>query len=1005
VEGGVRIRPLHTGRLPWEWGIALRRQGDVAVERFRNAPDGIEHDVDIREAVALPVLHLEFALAGNLTPKVSEDGQSVSFQDPAGASVLVLLDLRGLDSEGREVDVHWERIEPLEKSGPALRLRLEPTDHAFPLHIRERIASPKRAIPRERNAQQMLDAWAATAPANDLCSGAQVVPGAGPFPYLSAPVDLTSATTTGDPPSPSCQADVSRGVWFAFTPSSSASYSFSVCSGATGTTIEDTVLAIYSAAGTCAGLAEIGGGCDDDSCGPSALQSAIQSVSLAAGSTYYVVAWSFGTLAPLPGAGTLQLQVVRDPPPGPTPPNDRCDGAETIPGDGPFPYLTTVMSDIGSATTTGDPPAPSCQPSVSRSVWYSFTPTVSGPYTFSVCADGPTGTTVDDTVLGLYAAAAACSGLAEAPGGCDDDSCGTEAAQSVISGVGLAAGTRYYLVVWKYGATAPAAASTAVQVRVSRGTSPSNDTCAAGTALALDALLSGTSVGAVDDTGLPSGSTCFVGIGQTPSTALGGDVSYAFAAPSTGRFSFRLAGYESSKNAVLYVASDCPAGGSPTVVTGCLGAANRSSAFPEEVSCLPLVAGQRVYVYVDEDSLTSGSSFTIEATRCSLESEPNGAPASAGSLFCGVEGSIAPPNDADFFALGTAESGSRVFAIVDGVASNSTDFDLRVSTASDTLEYDDYNNDVPFGSASPNVSGTPLTGAAAYLRVSHYSPVAQAEPYRLYAAVQPPSSHAAPEVEPNDTIVAATGDPGGYYAGALSSSSDVDAFSFSAVAGERVQLGLDLDPTRDGTPFNGSLALLDGAGATLLVVNDPALGSSRVAGSGSLIATTPYSPGEALVSTIRTAGTYFARVAWSAGTPGDYLLSIAHECRVGPPVGSTDADGDGVPDAADCAPSDAAVWAVPGEATGLVFSSKSLLQWSSPSAPGGSVVQFDVLRSTTADDFLAAACRATNSLATATTDAELPSAVFFYLVRSENVCGGNLGTASDGSPRSAGTCP
>jgi hypothetical protein len=33
-------------------------------------------------------------------------------------------------------------------------------------------------------------------------------------------------------------------------------------------------------------------------------------------------------------------------------------------------------------------------------------------------------------------------------------------------------------------------------------------------------------------------------------------------------------------------------------------------------------------------------------------------------------------------------------------------------------------------------------------------------------------------------------------------------------------------------------------------------------------------------------------------------------------VGSPDADGDGVPDAVDCAPADSSVWAIPGEASG-----------------------------------------------------------------------------------------
>src|SRR5437867_688879 len=52
------------------------------------------------------------------------------------------------------------------------------------------------------------------------------------------------------------------------------------------------------------------------------------------------------------------------------PPNDQCDFAEVIPGNGPFPYLTTLVPDITDATTTGDPPAPLCGgASRSRSLW------------------------------------------------------------------------------------------------------------------------------------------------------------------------------------------------------------------------------------------------------------------------------------------------------------------------------------------------------------------------------------------------------------------------------------------------------------------------------------------------------------------------------------------------------------------------------------------------------------------------------------------------------------
>jgi uncharacterized repeat protein (TIGR01451 family) len=771
----------------------------------------------------------------------------------------------------------------------------------------------------------------------------------------------------------------------------------------------------------------------------------------------------------------------------------------------------------------GDPSAPSCQSNVSRSIWYSFTPTVDGRYSFSVCANAPTGTTVDDTAMAIYMGD--CLGLTEMPGGCDDDSCLGEAAQSVIDGIALTAGTTYHIGIWQYGTTPPSIGNTAVQMLVRHVVGPPNDTCGAALPLSLDVPLSGTTVATVNDTQLPSASACFTGVGQTASTASGGDVAYRFTAPTNGRYSFRVTGFDAARNAVLYVASDCPSGAAPAMIADCLGAANRNAAYPnEEVSCLPLSAGQAVHAYVDENVPTSGGSFAIEVNRCEAEAAPNGSPAASEELACGLGGSITPAGDADFFALGVPASGSRVFAMVDGAAGNSTDFDLRVTTGTDTLEYDDLNNDAAFGTVAPNASGSPVDGSASYLRVSHYNPAAQAAPYRLYASVQPPAASATAEAEPNDAIGTATGSPGEYYAGALATSSDVDVFSFSAATGELVTIQLDLDPTRDNTPFNGSLALLSSEGVTLVLVNDNGSTSSGASGAGNLAANTPTSPGEAIAYRMRTGGTYFAKVGWSGGTAGNYLLSVSHDCKVGPPtdlvvsqtdapdpslpgenvtysitvrnlgtypasvvalrddlpagsalvsasatqgtctgfapvicrlgdfgaggsagvtvvvtapitpgpitnlarasmavresapgnegssettqLGSSDSDGDGVSDASDCAPSNSSFWALPGEATGLLFpSGKTLVQWSIPSAPGGVTVEYDLLRAGAASNFLSPACVASNITATSASDPTNPGTVFFYLVRSENVCGANLGIGSGGTPRSGGSCP
>ncbi len=579
------------------------------------------------------------------------------------------------------------------------------------------------------------------------------------------------------------------------------------------------------------------------------------------------------------------------------PPNDLCAGAEVIPAAGPFPYSTAVTADITDATVTGDPPLPSCQNNVSRSIWYTFTPASTASYTISSCAADGTATTVDDTVMAIYTSTGGCAGpFSEIPtggasDGCDDDSCVTEALQSTIT-TQLNSGTQYYIVVWQFDQPAPTAGNTAVQLKVFAVFPPANDTCSSPTALSLNTPVNGTTVAANNDYQL-SGAACFTGIGQTSSNAVGRDVVYSFTASSADNYSFKVTNFNTISNLVLYVASTCPAGAPPVTVATCLGAANRASASTaEEVLCLALAASQQVFIFVDENSITAGSSFTIEANRCISETEPNNTPATANMLSFGGEGSL-PAGDVDFFSLGTPASGSRVFALIDGVASNSTDFDLRVTTTTDTLEYDDANADVAFGSLSATIGGTPLTGVPSFLRVSHFSGTA-AEPYRIYSVVQPPGANSLPgciggpttsataETEPNNTTATANSAGNKYFSGSLAGpapSTDVDIFSFTANAGDLIFLSLDGDPCRDATPINGQLALLDSGGATLISVNDGGSTSSTTSGAGSLTATTPNSPAEGLVWRATTTGTYYARVSIGTSSAtaigaGDYLLSI-----------------------------------------------------------------------------------------------------------------------------------
>ena len=600
------------------------------------------------------------------------------------------------------------------------------------------------------------------------------------------------------------------------------------------------------------------------------------------------------------------------------PANDACATAIVIPAAGPFPVNTTPV-DVTMATLGGDPPTPSCftTGTPGRSIWYTFTPSATATYTLTTCQGDGAASNLDDPIMAIYTSTGGCAGpFTEIPFsgpsvGCNDDGCLSLAFQPVIT-TQLNSGTQYFIVIWDLTSTAPPAGANTVQLIVRQTTVPGNDTCASPSALTLSTPVNGTTQGATNDYQL-SGSACFTGVGQTQSDAVGRDVVYSFTAPVAGTYSFKVTNYFNSisppfvtSNLVLYVASTCPAAtpGVPVVVGSCLGAANRASASTsEEVMCLSLSAGQQVFVFVDEASITTdGSTFTLEASRCVRETEPNDTPATANTTTFAMEGSIGVAGDVDFFALGTPAAGSRVFALIDGVASRSTDFDLRVTTATDTLEFDDPNADVPFGTRSGTVGGTPANGAPLFLRVNlgPAAGVTTDEPYRIYFALQPPGANpvaacpsvttsATDESEPNNTTATANSAANNFFEGSLAGpapSSDTDVFSFTSMAGDLVFLSLDGDPCRNNTPINAVLALLDSAGTQLISVNDtgstscsPGDGCDTGPAHPSLTALTPNTTAESLVFRITTSGTYYARVTAdpsSSGSSGagDYLLSI-----------------------------------------------------------------------------------------------------------------------------------
>lgn len=560
------------------------------------------------------------------------------------------------------------------------------------------------------------------------------------------------------------------------------------------------------------------------------------------------------------------------------PANDACAGRVMIPDDGPFPFHTNV--NTFGATTLGDPSElPSCQASVAGSVWFEFRPEVTAFYTVSTCSEE---TTLEDTVMAIYTSDSGCvpTGFHElemsADGlvnGCNDDACGPGQGLLAAITTRLDADTAYYIVVWRYDdGFVPSLENSKLQLIINRTFPPENDTCLTRTFLPLNVRVDGSTIGATNQYQ-----------NRYSTNGRGRDVVYSFTAPEATNYSFIVQNYR-GEDLVIYAATNCPSSGGVTTLTNLLAVGDRNDvSTSEEIFCLPLAANQEISIYVDDhDPSSIGGTFSIQATKCVLESEPNNTNYWANPLVCGIEGRIFPARDKDFFALGTFPAGYRAFAMVDAAAAKFPEMVLRVVTVdNEVLEFDGGffgNNDVPFGDLSGNVAGTPLVNKPTYLQVDMGTALTN-EPYRIYAVVQPPYSAATPETESNDSTATANQDAANYFRGLISAAADVDTFGFFADSGDLIFVSLDADPLRNTTPFNARLELLDEAGNVLISVDD--LNSDSQSGTN-LAGTVPFSPGEALVYRSNDEALYFVRVSATprAGEPqvGDYLLSITRNC-------------------------------------------------------------------------------------------------------------------------------
>jgi hypothetical protein len=126
-------------------------------------------------------------------------------------------------------------------------------------------------------------------PLNDECAGALTVPIQFGTCIGQTSADNTAATTSNGAPTPSCNANANRDVWFKVTVPASGAVTVQTVAPTGGSNITDTVINMYS--GTCGTLTEIG--CNDDANG--LLYSQIVLTGRTPGEVLYIRAWSYST--------------------------------------------------------------------------------------------------------------------------------------------------------------------------------------------------------------------------------------------------------------------------------------------------------------------------------------------------------------------------------------------------------------------------------------------------------------------------------------------------------------------------------------------------------------------------------------------------------------------------------------------------------------------------------------------------------------------------------------
>ncbi|HEX4826049.1 MAG TPA: DUF11 domain-containing protein [Candidatus Polarisedimenticolaceae bacterium] len=641
---------------------------------------------------------------------------------------------------------------------------------------------------------------AAAPPVNDTCAGALPIAD-GPYPLLTPPVDAIDATPQGVDDAglfpASCNADgTDYTVWYTFTPSVSTLYTFTTCPGlAAGETVDDTVLAIFSSSdGTCGGtLTALDCQDSEPSCRSDVVDPSKISAALAGGTTYYVVAGHWvpnSTIAPGHADFALYVQRLN------TAPNDTCDGAVELPVDRLVEGSTIAAGDDYRSPSTaacfgGLPGTNNPTTAPGHDVVYTFTAPAAGRYSIRTVTLNPT-TALAGQDLVLYASEAcpASGGTVSCLAGANRELVGNSVTTATgannnrseeLHCLDLTANETIYVFV-DDAAADNAGGTFGIEATPCHDEVEPNDTPA--TATPYSAASCGDQEGTIS-----AAPTYHCILGSTPGAACQVTATVA---------------------------------GSPTQPVNCGGAPG--SCFPDSLcqsgpnlgnTCVPRCVNGSTPGIVCTASAQCGSGGTCQTNGgCGICSSGtnSGQPCvnnancgTGGVCASGICGRDANEGDVDFWSLGTVAPGSKIYATAAAASANDTDLRLRVTTATDTLGFDDDDGQSMNGSLSPVIAGAlNVSGGDTYVRISKTSSFL-AEPYRLYAVVEPPIAQAQNENGegwdftygwPADGLFNDPVTNGGYIRGTFFNGTDSDCYRMFAHKGDDIVWFGDSNPDR-----------------------------------------------------------------------------------------------------------------------------------------------------------------------------------------------------------------